>query len=133
MSHIQHVTCASAAALVGAILLAACTQVAGPTLTVSIEGRRLEPSSTVPNAATLCCCVVKGNVRNTSSIPIHVEARFFAKNPAGETMQAVDWVPDVPAGATKPFAASGFLVPCGQVSSVQDDPLAFGVFTVTGQ
>jgi hypothetical protein len=122
--------CAAVAAALAAAMLVACTQATGPSLTVAIEGRHLEPSSTVPNAAALCCCRVRGNVRNTSSIPIHVEARFFGTVTGGQTLVAVDWVHDLPAGAVRAFDAEGFTVPCFQVTQVKDDPLAFGIYSL---
>lgn len=109
----------------------ACQHDAGPSLSIAIEGRRLEPSATVPNAAALCCCRVRGSVHNTSAIAVHAELRFHASNAKGESLgTAVDWVKDIPAGGSKSFDAAGIVALCSEVAKITDDPLAYGVYNV---
>ncbi len=123
MSQSVRMLCAAAIAIVVAASLLACTQAAGPSLSVAIEGQSLQPTdATQPG---LCCCRVVGNVRNTSSIPVNVETRFFATGPKSATLVAVDWVTNVAPNAAAPFNAPGFTVPCSQVSNVRADPLAY--------
>jgi hypothetical protein len=110
-------------------LLAACKHTVGPSLVVSIEGRRLEPSSTVPNAVNICCCRVRGTVRNTSSIPVNVEVRFHTKDASGKDLgTALDWVPGIAAGGTKTFDAAGIIAVCSQVATIENDPIAYGLY-----
>lgn len=114
-----------------AAVLAACKHTVGPTLTVAIEGRRLEPSSTVPNARNICCCRVRGTVRNTSSIPVNVEVRFHSRDANGKDLgTALDWVENVSPGASKPFDAPGIIALCSQVdeSKLENDPIAYGLY-----
>ncbi|RPJ84995.1 MAG: hypothetical protein EHM13_02450 [Acidobacteria bacterium] len=112
-----------------AAVLAACKHTVGPSLTVVIEGRRLEPSSTVPNAANICCCRVRGTIRNTSTIAVNVEVRFHSKDSAGKDLgTALDWVPNIPAGASKTFDAPGIIALCSQVATIDNDPIAYGLY-----
>lgn len=128
MSTLSRFVVALVLAAGAALTLAACKNTVGPSLTVAIEGRRLEPSSTVPNAASVCCCRVRGTVRNTSSVAVDVELRFHAKDAAGHDLgTALDWVKNVPAGGSAPFDAPGITAVCSQVASVSDDPLAYGL------
>ena len=131
MSQSVRMLSAAAMAFVVAASVAACTQASGPSLTVAIEGQSLQPDPTSKPA--LCCCLVVGNVQNTSSIPVNVEARFWATGPGGATLQAMAWVTDIAPGATAPFSAPGFTVPCSEVSNVRDDPLAFGIYSLPPQ
>jgi hypothetical protein len=129
MRPIPRVVTALVLAAAAAAVLAACSHTVGPSLSVSIEGRRLEPSSTVPNAANICCCRVRGSVKNTSSIAVNVEVRFHTKDATGKDLgTALDWVPSVPAGGTKSFDAAGIIAVCSQVASIDNDPIAYGLY-----
>jgi hypothetical protein len=131
MSQVARLACATAAALIAAAMITACSQVTGPSLTVSIESRQLTPSSTtVANPDTICCCHVTGTVKNTSSIPVHVDIRFHVKDSSGSEFTALDWVRDIPAGGSKPYDAAGIIAPCKQVASITNDPLAYGVYSL---
>ncbi|HEY3383782.1 MAG TPA: FxLYD domain-containing protein [Vicinamibacterales bacterium] len=131
MIQVARLACATAAALVAAVAITACSQVTGPSLTVSIETRQLAPSSTaVANADTICCCHVRGTVKNTSSIPVHVDIRFHVKDSSGNDFTALDWVRDIPAGGSKPYDAAGIIAPCKQVTTITNDPLAYGLYSL---
>ena len=116
-------------AAAAAALLAACSHTVGPSLPVSIESRRLEPSSTVPNAASICCCRVRGTIKNNASVAVNVEVRFHTKDAAGSDLgTALDWVTNIPSGGTKTYDAAGILAVCSQVSSIENDTIAYGLY-----
>lgn len=129
MTPLSRVVVALVLAAAAASFLAACKHTVGPSLNVTIENRRLEPSSTVPNAANICCCRVKGTVKNTSSVAVNVEVRFHTKDATGKDLgTALDWVPNIPAGGSKTFDAPGIIAICSQVASIDNDPIAYGLY-----
>jgi hypothetical protein len=114
---------------VGAVALSYCSHLTGPALTATIESRNLVPTSTFPNASTLCCCRVTGTVRNTSSISAHLSLRFHATNAQGQDAgSAQDYLVSVPAGESRPYSASGIFTPCASISTVTGDVLVIGEF-----
>jgi len=133
MKQNARLVCGTAAALLAAAVLAACSHVTGPSLTVTVVSRTLEPSSTVANASALCCCRVRGTIKNTSSITVNVDVRFRAKDRSGNSVgTALDWVPTIAPGETKSYDAVGFTVVCSTIdqSTIVNDPLAYGVYSI---
>lgn len=121
------------AALMIAMALTSCrSHETGPSLSVVVEGETLVPSSSVANAASVCCCRVRGAVRNTSSITVHVNVIFDARGAAGLVGTAIDWVQDLAPSAEKPFDAVGILVPCAQVTGLTGRHRITGVYTGSG-
>lgn len=131
MRPLPRVACAAVLAALAAGLLAACSHTTGPSLSVSIEGRTLVPSSTVANKASLCCCRVTGTVKNNSSVAVNVEVRFHAKDASGNNLgTALDWVTDIAAGGSKAFNAPGITAVCSQVATIENDPIAYGLYSM---
>ena len=103
----------------------------GPSLSFVVETQNLAPTSTEPNAASVCCCRVRGTVRNTSSIPIHVNLNFDARTAAGASLgSALDFAANIPPGASAPYDAAGIFGACAQVASVRANHLVTGVFVL---
>jgi hypothetical protein len=121
-------------AVVGGIVLVgllhlSCTDTTGPTLTADIGTYRLVPSSDVANANSICCCRVQGTVSNTSPITVHVSLQFRAAGRDGSDIgTALDYVPDIPPGGSRPYDAPGIFHPCNQVAGVEPDVLVVGLF-----
>ena len=135
MSQSVRLVCGAAAAVFVAVAFAACSHATGPSLTVTVVSRTLEPSSTVANASAICCCRVRGTIKNTSSITVNVDVRFQAKDKSGTSVgTALDWVPGIAAGQSKAYDAIGFTVVCSTIdpASITNDPLAYGVYSITG-
>jgi hypothetical protein len=123
---------ALAAMMIGAASTS-CSHETGPALSVEVEGETLAPTSALANAASLCCCRVRGTVRNTSSIAVHVNVNFDARGADGAGLgTALDWVPNLLPGARAPFDAAGILAPCSSVTSITGRHLITGVFTGSG-
>ena len=114
--------------LVGLLQLS-CKDTTGPALTADIGSYRLVPSSDVANASRICCCRVQGTVLNTSPITVHVSLQFRATGRDGSDIgTALDYVPDIPPGDSRPYDAPGIFQPCNQVASVEPDVLVVGLF-----
>jgi len=109
-----------------------CSHETGPSLSIEVESAILAPSSTAANAQSLCCCRVHGTVRNTSSIPVHININFDAAGAAGALGLAFDWVPNVAPGAQASFDAPGIIAPCSQVTSITGHHGITGVFVGSG-
>jgi len=123
---------AFAAMLIG-IASTGCKHETGPALSVEVEGETLAPTSSLANAASLCCCRVRGTVVNTSSIAVHVNINFDARAADGSGLgTALDWVPNLAPGARAPFDAAGILAPCSRVTSITGHHNITGVFTGSG-
>ena len=106
------------------------THLVGPELTFVVESEALVPSSTLPAASTLCCCHVKGTVRNTSSIAIHVNLNFEGLDAGGASLgTALDFVPNVAPGERKPYEAVGINAPCASVATLRRAHIVTGVYT----
>ncbi len=113
--------------------LTSCGHEMGPSLSVDVESERLVSTSSLPNAASLCCCRVRGNVRNTSSISVHVNLNFEARDPGDASLgTAIDWVPNLAPGASAPFDAAGILAPCSQVGTLTGRHRITGVYAGSG-
>ena len=123
---------AALVALMVATAWAGCSHETGPSLSVEVEEAVLVPSSSAPDATSLCCCRVHGTVRNTSSIEVHVNIVFDAQGTAGPLGPAIDWVPNVAPGALASFDAAGILGPCAQVTGITGRHRITGVFTGSG-
>ena len=118
---------ASAAALA---LAGACTNLVGPPLTVEVLSQRLEPTasatSTTPQfgapivPAAICCCRVKGQVRNTGTVTSHIELTWELSPSARLTRasigQARDFLRDVQPGETRTFDAAGLFEACNKIA-----------------
>jgi hypothetical protein len=118
----------------GALALAACSHLTGPPLSASIESQQLVPTSDFPDATALCCCRVRGTVRNTSSITAHISLRFHATNVEGQDVgTAMDYLVSVPAGESRAYDAAGIFEACSRVSSVTPDVLVVGLFEAQSQ
>jgi len=115
-----------------ALLGLACeTHETGPSLSFVVESQNLVPTSDAANAASVCCCRVRGTVRNTSSIPIHVNLNFDARTADGTSLgSALDFTPNIAPGASAPYDAAGIFGACAQVASVRTNHLVTGVFVL---
>ncbi len=101
----------------------------GPSLSFVVESESLVPTSNEPNAAAQCCCRVGGTVRNTSSIPVHVNLNFSGRDQAGASLgTAIDFVANIPPGGRAPFEAIGISAACARVASVVRSHNVTGVF-----
>lgn len=119
-------------ALVIATALTGCSHETGPSLSIAVEGEFLAPSSSVPNAESVCCCRVRGTVRNTSSISVHVNIRFEAAGATGPLGTAIDWVPNLVPGGQATFDAPGIIAPCAQVTTITGRHRITGDFAGSG-
>lgn len=116
----------------GLALLAgsACDHVQGPSLSAVIESQSLAPSATTANAASICCCRVKGTARNTSSIPVNISLRFRGKNAqGGDVGVGVAYLQNVPAGGRADYDAAGIFEACAKVAKVEASLEVQGLFT----
>jgi hypothetical protein len=101
--------------------------VTGPSLTATIQTISLSPTFPfTPGDATgeqasrnICCCLVVGTVKNTSSITAHIELRFAATLQGQPAGTAVDLQKDVPSQATRSFSAVGIQAACNKLSLSQ--------------
>ncbi len=119
-----------AAVMVAAILTGCSRHATGPSLSFAVESERLVPSSSLPNAASVCCCRVRGTVRNTSSIAVHLNLNFSGRDGRGASLgTALDFVPNVPPGGQASFDAAGIIAPCSQVASLGRQHFVTGVYT----
>jgi len=102
----------------GALGSSSCSHTTGPSLTAEIVAESLEPTSTLPGADTICCCRVQGVVRNTSSIPVHIDLSWAALDASGGSLgTALDVVANVDPGEARPFDAPGIFAACSRVAS----------------
>jgi hypothetical protein len=119
---------AAAIALVG---IACEDHETGPSLSFVVESQNLVPTSTVANASAVCCCRVRGTVRNTSAIPIHVNLNFDARTADGTSLgSALDFAANIAPGASAPYEAVGIFGACTQVASLRENHLVTGVFVL---
>jgi hypothetical protein len=106
-----------------------CHHPVGPSLTVVIESERLQPTALSGNTA-ICCCAQTGQLRNTSSITVHVSLRLRATGLEGQDLGTVlGFVENVPSGATRPFQIAGIQEPCARVGKTERDVLVIGAYT----
>ena len=111
--------------------LGACQHQTGPSLSFVVEDQRLESTSTV--SSTLCCCRVKGHVRNTSSIVVNINLNFPAVDAQNNALgSGLDFVEAVQPGQLRTFDAAGIFAPCSQVKTVTGVHQITGVFVGAG-
>ena len=117
-----------------AVAVGSCSHETGPSLSAVIDSQRLVPTSTQPNASTLCCCRVQGTVRNTSSIAAHISLRWdvWVKDQAKASFQPLDFQPNVPAGASRAYDAAGLLAACSEVAKIEPNLQVIGLYQLTG-
>jgi hypothetical protein len=123
----------SLAAALTALVLSGCGgHETGPSLTFTVEGESLAPSSTLPDAAAHCCCRVRGTVVNTSAISVHVNLNFQGRDAAGASLgTAIDFVPNIPPGGRAEFEAAGITAACSRVARLEPVHHVTGVFVGT--
>jgi hypothetical protein len=110
-----------------------CHHETGPSLSFVVDSQALAPSSSLPNASSLCCCRVKGTVRNTSTIALHINLNFQGFDTSGALLgTAIDFVSNVPPGGKADFDAAGILAPCSRVVKLSGQHLVTGVYTGAG-
>ncbi len=109
-----------------------CSHETGPSLSIAVESEFLAPSQSVPNAESVCCCRVRGTIRNTSSISVHVNINFDVQGSTGPLGTAIDWVPNVAPGAQASFDAPGIIAPCTQVTTITGRHRITGIFLGSG-
>jgi hypothetical protein len=75
---------------------------------------------------TVCCCHVRGTIRNGNSVPLHVLIRFSARDARDESLsEIVFFERDLPAGASNEIkganeqGAPGFLLPCASIDHLK--------------
>jgi hypothetical protein len=103
--------------LLAAVGSSSCSHTTGPSLTAEIVSEFLEPTSTIAGADTICCCRVQGVVRNTSSIPVHLDLSWTALDDGGGSLgTAMDVVANVEPGESRPFDAAGIFASCSRVA-----------------
>ncbi|HET7293929.1 MAG TPA: hypothetical protein VFM88_16000 [Vicinamibacteria bacterium] len=129
---IRHAAACAFAVATGLLSTSCRSHETGPALSIEVEGETLVPSSSEPNASSLCCCRVRGTVRNTSSITIHANLNFDAGGAAGPLGTALDWVPNIAPGAGAPFVAVGISAPCSQVTTITGRHFLTGVYIGSG-
>jgi hypothetical protein len=117
------------------MLAISCESVpAGPTLsnvsfTPAIEtsaGWRASqlPTVRLGNGAldpTVCCCHIRGTLRNANSVPVHVIITFAAQNPLNQQVQdarVVYFASDLQAGASANIEVPGLLFACVDIDHV---------------
>jgi hypothetical protein len=121
-----------ATSIIGAIS-SGCHHETGPSLSIVVESRSLAPTLTEPNASSQCCCRVRGTVRNTSTIAVHVNVNFEARDADGRSLgTALDWIPNLAPDGRASFDAVGILGPCSVVKTLTDRHLLTGVYTGAG-
>lgn len=127
MKHAARFAVAVALALGVAFTIACQNGVVGPSLTATVQTISLSPTFpfTAGNATSeqaarnICCCVVVGTVKNTSSIAAHVELRFPAISQGQAVGTAIALEKDIPSQATRSFSAVGVQAACNTVSLSQ--------------
>ena len=73
---------------------------------------------------TVCCCHIRGSVRNGNTVPVHVIVQFAAMTPQDtEIARIVNFAQDLQPGATYRIpddgpGAAGFLLPCASIDHV---------------
>ena len=121
-----------------------CANVAGPALAVEVVSQSLVPTASATqtgpqigapvNPPAICCCRVKGQVRNTSTVPVHIEL-VWQLNAAALTSrtsigQARDFLRDVQPGETRSYDAAGLFEACNKIAFTDLDRIVtpFGLY-----
>jgi len=105
-----------------AIVLAGCQNgVTGPSLTATVQNVSLQPTVVgLDGGQNVCCCHVRGQVTNSSSVTVHAELYFPAKATNGDALgTARDIQRDLTAGASRSFLAVGISAACKDVNLSQ--------------
>lgn len=132
---------ASAAALA---LAAACSNPVGPPLSVEVVSQRLVPTASATATgpqigapivpANICCCRVKGEVRNTGTVTSHIQLVWMLNPQARLARPSVgqgrDFLRDVMPGETRTFDAAGLFEACSKLSftELERQVTPFGVY-----
>jgi len=127
MKHAARFAVAVALALGAAFTIACQNGVVGPSLTATVQTISLSPTFPfTPGNATgeqasrnICCCLVVGTVKNTSSIAAHIELQFPAMRAGQSVGTAVDLEKDVPSQAGRSFSAVGIQAACNTLDLSQ--------------
>jgi len=108
-----------------------CANVAGPALTIEVVSQSLVPTASATQTGpqigapvdppAICCCRVKGQVRNTSTIPVHIELTWRLNAaalaaPRKSIGQARDFLRDVQPGETRSYDAAGLFEACNKIA-----------------
>jgi hypothetical protein len=113
---------ATAVAMVAASTLACQNGVSGPSLSAAVQTLTLTPTvSGVDGGANVCCCLVTGQVKNTSSVTVHIQLTFPGKSQGANVGTAADMERDVPSNSVRAFTATGLQVACNDLSLSQID------------
>ena len=109
--------------------LSGCSHETGPALSAVVDEEYLAPTLEAPDAAQRCCCRVRGAIRNTSSIDVHVSLRWRITDLAGKDVgTAIDFVPNIKPGDSRAFDAAGIYTPCANVKTFERDVLVIGLY-----
>jgi hypothetical protein len=128
MKHGARLAVAVALALGAAFTIACQSGVVGPDLTATIQTMSLSPTfpftpgDAVGEQASrnICCCLVVGTVKNTSSIAAHIELQFPATTLQGQNAGVgVDLEKNVDPGAVRAYSAVGLQAACNTLSLTQ--------------
>jgi hypothetical protein len=113
---------ATALAMVAAFTLACQNSVSGPSLSAAVQTLALTPTvSGVDGGANVCCCLVTGEVKNTSSVTIHIQLTFPGKSQGASVGTAVVMERDVPSNTVRAFTATGLQAACKDLTLSQID------------
>jgi hypothetical protein len=122
MNNAARLLAATAVAAVAACTLACQNGVTGPSLTAAVQSLALTPTvSGVDGGQNVCCCLVTGQVKNTSSVTVHIQLTFTGKSQGANVGTAVDMERDVPSNSLRSFVASGIQAACKDLSLSQID------------
>jgi hypothetical protein len=113
-----------------ALVFTSCDNVTGPPLTVEVVSQNLVPTASATQTGpqvgapvdppAICCCRVKGQVRNTSSITVHIELTWQLSSAAlasrASIGQARDFLRDVAPGETRSYDAAGLFEACNKIA-----------------
>src|SRR5262249_54487702 len=95
------------------ICLVSCDHVTGPSLTAEVQKEFLAPTTDAVGATSRCCCRVRGEIRNTSSIPVDISLRWTASDPAGAALgEAIDFLTGVAPSEVRAFDGAGIFAAC---------------------
>jgi len=128
MKHGARLAVAVALASGAAFTIACQNGVVGPSLTATIQTMSLSPTfpftpgnvASEQAARNICCCLVVGTVKNTSSITAHIELQFPATTSQGQNAGvAVDLEKNVDSQIVRAFSAVGIQAACNTLSLTQ--------------
>jgi hypothetical protein len=118
-----------AVSFTAAAFTSSCDNITGPPLSIEVVSQSLVPTASATqtgpqfgepvNPPAICCCRVKGQVRNTSTVPVHIElvwqlnAQALTVRPS--VGQARDFLRDVQPGETRSYDAAGLFEACSRL------------------